>query len=110
MIRTNQFKLIHRWLDTFSFEQIDEIMSAMIRLYKARSDTEPRLLFGKITEADYTRLKLHYFIEEFTNHEAQHDKHTISNLRVVNYHIYKRLIDTAELGQPDEQENYGGSS
>ena len=110
MIKTNQFKLIHRWLETFSFEQIDEIMSALIQLDKARADTEPRLMFGKITEADYMRLKTHYYIEEFTNHRARHDKHTLNNLRVVNYHVYRRLIDTAELGQPEELANYGGSS
>jgi hypothetical protein len=90
-------KNIHRWLDHFSMNELDSIISNLIRLKRSEADSCPQKLFyGKLTEADYHRLKLHYRIELFAGNQSKNE--TLNNLVSIMNDVYKRLVPTVRYG------------
>jgi len=55
-----------KWLDHFSVEELDSVVTHLIAIKTATADTNTNMLYGGMPEADYHRLKLHYRIEYFT--------------------------------------------
>jgi len=91
------FKKIHRWLDHFSIEELDSVISHLIKIKQCEADTRPQNIFyGKLTEADYHRLKLHYRIEYFAGNQSKNE--TLNNLVEIMADVYSRLQPTVEHG------------
>ena len=87
---------IHRWLEHFEMAELDSIISTLIKIKKSEADTRPTMMFGKLTEADYYRLKLHYRIELFAGNEERNQ--TLNDLMLINNDLYNRLHPIAEHG------------
>ena len=97
------FKNIHRWLDHFSMSELDSIISGLIMIKRCEADTRPTMMFGKLTEADYYRLKLHYRIELFAGNQSKNE--TLNNLVSIMNDVYKRLIPTVRYGAEATKES-----
>ena len=88
---------IHRWLDHFEMAELDSIISTLIKIKESEADTRPNnLYFGKLTEADYYRLKLHYRIELFAGNEEKNQ--TLNNLVEITNDVYNRLHPVVKAG------------
>lgn len=87
---------IHRWLDHFEMAELDSIISTLIKIKESEADTRPTMMYGKLTEADYYRLKLHYRIELFAGNEEKNQ--TLNNLVEITNDVYNRLHPVVEHG------------
>lgn len=89
-------EMAYRWQDHFSLEEIDSIMSGLIKVKIAEAHPKPTVVMGSLLEADYHRLKLHYRIELFCTNNAR--ANTLNNLSVILDDVYNRLKPTVENG------------
>ena len=90
-------KNIHRWLEHFEMAELDSIISTLILIKESEADTRPQeLFFGKLTEADYYRLKLHYRIELFAGNQSKNQ--TLNNLVKITNDVYNRLHPVVKAG------------
>tara|TARA_R110002012_G_C11332072_1_gene577175 strand:+ start:254 stop:562 length:309 start_codon:yes stop_codon:yes gene_type:complete len=88
---------MHRWLDHFSIEELDSVISHLIRIKECEADPRPnKTFFGKLNEADYHRLKLHYRIEYFAGNQDRNA--TLNNLVEILDETYSRLQPTVQHG------------